>query len=152
MFDLIRKRKNLTTPETQYFIYQLIDSLCYLHNKQIVHREYYRSYSASSWEIFWSMIRWSWSWLILDWLPSLTSVVNGKSVLYLFISKAFINSNLLNFDLSNIIQPRSTKNSTNKIPNHRMYSDNFEKRKNPIKPKTRLFKQKKVHRLIQTNP
>ena len=31
--------------------------------------------------------------------------------------------------MSNIIQPRSTKNSTNKIPNHRMYSDNFEKRK-----------------------
>ena len=37
--------------------------------------------------------------------------------------------NQLNFDLSNIIQPRSTKNSTNKIYNKRMYSDNFEKRK-----------------------
>jgi serine/threonine protein kinase len=40
MFDLIKKRKRLTIPETQYFIYQLIDGLCYLHNKQIIHREY----------------------------------------------------------------------------------------------------------------
>lgn len=40
MFDLIKKRKRLTIPETQYFLYQLIDGLCYLHNKQIIHREY----------------------------------------------------------------------------------------------------------------
>jgi serine/threonine protein kinase len=39
MFDLIKKRKKLTIAETQYFIYQLIDGLCYLHNKQIIHRE-----------------------------------------------------------------------------------------------------------------
>ena len=41
MFDLIKKRKRLTIPQTQYFIYQLIDGLCYLHNKQIIHREYF---------------------------------------------------------------------------------------------------------------
>jgi serine/threonine protein kinase len=44
MFDLIKKRKRLTIPETQYFLYQLIDGLCYLHNKQIIHREYSPTY------------------------------------------------------------------------------------------------------------
>jgi len=39
MFDLIKKRKRLTIQETQYFIYQLVDGLCYLHNRQVIHRE-----------------------------------------------------------------------------------------------------------------
>lgn len=40
MFDLIKRRKRLTIPETQYFILQLIHALSYLHTKQIIHREY----------------------------------------------------------------------------------------------------------------
>jgi serine/threonine protein kinase len=40
MFELIKKRKRLTIPETQYFLYQLVDALCYLHNRQVIHREY----------------------------------------------------------------------------------------------------------------
>lgn len=41
MFEMLKRRKKLTVPETQYYIYQLIDALCYLHNHQIVHREYF---------------------------------------------------------------------------------------------------------------
>ncbi len=33
MFEMIRRRKKLTIPETQFYIYQLIDALCYLHNR-----------------------------------------------------------------------------------------------------------------------
>ena len=33
MFELIKRRKRLTIPETQYFIFQLIAALCYLHNR-----------------------------------------------------------------------------------------------------------------------
>jgi serine/threonine protein kinase len=33
MFELIKRRKKLTIPETQFFIYQLIESLCYLHSR-----------------------------------------------------------------------------------------------------------------------
>lgn len=36
---MLKRRKKLTIPETQYYIYQLIDSLCYLHNRQIIHRD-----------------------------------------------------------------------------------------------------------------
>lgn len=39
MFEMIKRRKKLTIAETQYYIYQLIDSLCYLHNRQIMHRD-----------------------------------------------------------------------------------------------------------------
>jgi serine/threonine protein kinase len=49
MFELIKKRKKLTIPETQYFVYQLVDALCYLHNRQVIHREYITPHKASSW-------------------------------------------------------------------------------------------------------
>lgn len=39
MFEMIRRRKKLTIPETQFFIYQLIDALCYLHNREMIHRD-----------------------------------------------------------------------------------------------------------------
>lgn len=39
MFELIRERKKLTIPEVQYYIYQLIQSLSYLHHKMIIHRD-----------------------------------------------------------------------------------------------------------------
>lgn len=48
MFELIKKRKRLTVPETQYYIYQLVDALCYLHNRQVIHREYAPPHAASS--------------------------------------------------------------------------------------------------------
>lgn len=31
MFEMLRRRKKLTIPETQFFILQLIDALVYLH-------------------------------------------------------------------------------------------------------------------------
>ena len=78
MFDLIKKRKKLTIAETQYFIYQLIDGLCYLHNKQIIHREYVLAYLASNWAIFSSIIRWNLNQLILDLLLSWSFRVIGN--------------------------------------------------------------------------
>ena len=39
MYELIRKRKKLTVPEVQYYVYQLLQALSYLHNPMIIHRD-----------------------------------------------------------------------------------------------------------------
>lgn len=39
MYELIRKRKKLTVPEVQYYIYQLVQALSYLHKSLIIHRD-----------------------------------------------------------------------------------------------------------------
>jgi len=87
MFDLVKKRKRLTIPEAQYFIFQLINSLCYLHNRNIIHREYHISYSALKWEICSLMKIMFLNYLILDWQPrfSLQVIKNIQSVEHLTI-------------------------------------------------------------------
>jgi polo-like kinase 1 len=39
MYELIRKRKKLTVPEVQYYIFQLVQALSYLHNSMVIHRD-----------------------------------------------------------------------------------------------------------------
>lgn len=37
--DLLKKRKRLTEFEVQYFIFQLVEGLTYIHQSKIIHRE-----------------------------------------------------------------------------------------------------------------
>ena len=39
LYDLLKRRKRLTELETQYYVYQLIKALQYLHNLKIIHRD-----------------------------------------------------------------------------------------------------------------
>ena len=39
LYELLKRRKRLTELETQYYVYQLIKSLQYLHNLKIIHRD-----------------------------------------------------------------------------------------------------------------
>lgn len=36
---MVRKRKNLTVPETRFFILQLLSAIEYMHKNRVIHRD-----------------------------------------------------------------------------------------------------------------
>lgn len=39
--ELIKRRKRLTEVEAQYYLWQIVSSLMYLHQNKVIHREYF---------------------------------------------------------------------------------------------------------------
>eukprot|EP01052_Picozoa_sp_SAG31_P036399 SAG31_NODE_4537_length_3156_cov_1.780831_2_plen_156_part_00 len=39
MMDLVKRRKRLTEPETQYYMSQLLDGMMYMHKENVIHRD-----------------------------------------------------------------------------------------------------------------
>ena len=39
MMDLVKRRKRLTEPETQYYMCQLMDGMMYMHKENVIHRD-----------------------------------------------------------------------------------------------------------------
>lgn len=39
MMDLVKRRKRLTEPETQYYMDQLLAGMMYMHKENVIHRD-----------------------------------------------------------------------------------------------------------------
>jgi serine/threonine protein kinase len=67
--ELIKRRKRLTEMEVSYYLQQIVNSLVYLHNNKVIHREYPFPHPASNSATSSSTRTWRSSWEISDWPP-----------------------------------------------------------------------------------